>query len=1079
MIALKKLKLIQWHSFRDVTIPIGERTLFVGENGSGKSTIIDALQYALVAQLHKIRFNAAANEKRSGRNLEGYVLAKTGFEGEEYQRKEGISHVILEFQRGEGIFSAGICVEIAKDTTQPRELPWIVQDLRAKDIPVFLDDTHLLGFQQFKQRMRDVGAMVFESKKEYQKELTHVLGIFRRNVEFNPYLDALVRSIGFVPMNSVNQFVCDYILEERMVDISTMKSNLQSYKDAEAEAELTIKNITALEDILARAKIWHQHYKTIQNQEYLQKRLQWELEKERLEENDKKTKELLAEESQKQENNQHLQQELEGLRNHENQLTLALQSHQTYQLIQDLERSRQQTEKELEEAQRDQNRYQTLTEQLEALLNQSLARNDNGAVDIDRAIAQLEGEQETLYRSLSKNQELYENHTKELVELGRELEDLEQGLVRYPEGPTELVEALKKEGISAWIFADLVDVSDPTWQNALEGWLNTQRFAVLVEPEQLQRAIAIYDRLPRHIAGVPLPNLARMKPCEVRPQSLAELVLTDSPYARCYADYILGRVIRTDQEHLKDFDYSVTQSCLTYSGHTVNRIRDSVYSRWYLGKRAREQRKKDLLEERKQLQETVHQLELSIKLVAQRIERVKRSQPTISEIRYLTKTIAAIPELEKRLAALAEQIRRVDTSDLDIIKHELDTIKRTVQSKEQDLFQNQLALGNIQGQINILANEKPKLEALVQTRLQQFQDFIVNKEQFLEEWETYYQERVRSYEDRQNILENYEVSLQGTRNKLQKALEQYQTAVQKYSNDLHILLPLQPEHAFEIEALKKRLEATELPQYKEKIARARAMAEQQFKEHFVTRLNEYIEEARESFREINAILRSLTFGRDQYHFTLEERNDRKAQLEVIRKAAAIQENQGSLFEALINEGEREAVEALFNKILKNELDSFEVRQLCDYRTYFTYDIKVRDTSAIDPKTGKIPELSLSRVLKEKSGGESQTPYYVAIAASIYRYYKDDPENTVRLVIFDEAFNKMDERRIGVTLELFQELGMQIITAVPSEKLEIIQPYMDTVNLVLRYGHESWVRDYRAVLSKPISNPVSNPVSEPV
>jgi uncharacterized protein YPO0396 len=106
MIRLQKLRLIQWHSFRDVTIPIGERTLFVGENGSGKSTIIDAIQYALVTQLHKIRFNAAAAEKRSGRNLQGYILAKTGFEGEENQRTEGISHVILEFSRSDGVFCA-------------------------------------------------------------------------------------------------------------------------------------------------------------------------------------------------------------------------------------------------------------------------------------------------------------------------------------------------------------------------------------------------------------------------------------------------------------------------------------------------------------------------------------------------------------------------------------------------------------------------------------------------------------------------------------------------------------------------------------------------------------------------------------------------------------------------------------------------------------------------------------------------------------------------------------------------------------------------------------------------------------
>jgi hypothetical protein len=44
-----------------------------------------------------------------------------------------------------------------------------------------------------------------------------------------------------------------------------------------------------------------------------------------------------------------------------------------------------------------------------------------------------------------------------------------------------------------------------------------------------------------------------------------------------------------------------------------------------------------------------------------------------------------------------------------------------------------------------------------------------------------------------------------------------------------------------------------------------------------------------------------------------------------------------------------------------------------------YDIKIKETDVIDPAPGKPMELSLSRVLREKSGGETQTPYYVAIA----------------------------------------------------------------------------------------------------
>jgi uncharacterized protein YPO0396 len=59
---MTRVRLVNWHYFADETIEIGRSTLLAGDNGSGKSTIIDAVQYALVAQIQRIRFNAAASD---------------------------------------------------------------------------------------------------------------------------------------------------------------------------------------------------------------------------------------------------------------------------------------------------------------------------------------------------------------------------------------------------------------------------------------------------------------------------------------------------------------------------------------------------------------------------------------------------------------------------------------------------------------------------------------------------------------------------------------------------------------------------------------------------------------------------------------------------------------------------------------------------------------------------------------------------------------------------------------------------------------------------------------------------------
>ncbi|MBQ5563824.1 MAG: AAA family ATPase, partial [Clostridia bacterium] len=55
---LTRLKLIQWHYFDNETINFSSSNLFSGENGSGKSTIIDAIQLVLTTDTR--HFNNAA-----------------------------------------------------------------------------------------------------------------------------------------------------------------------------------------------------------------------------------------------------------------------------------------------------------------------------------------------------------------------------------------------------------------------------------------------------------------------------------------------------------------------------------------------------------------------------------------------------------------------------------------------------------------------------------------------------------------------------------------------------------------------------------------------------------------------------------------------------------------------------------------------------------------------------------------------------------------------------------------------------------------------------------------------------------
>lgn len=92
---LMRVKLINWHKFGNVTIEMGDSVLLSGENGAGKSTILDAIQFVMICS--KNHFNKAAHEKGK-RNLGSYLRCKTGREDRPYERTGALSgHIALEF----------------------------------------------------------------------------------------------------------------------------------------------------------------------------------------------------------------------------------------------------------------------------------------------------------------------------------------------------------------------------------------------------------------------------------------------------------------------------------------------------------------------------------------------------------------------------------------------------------------------------------------------------------------------------------------------------------------------------------------------------------------------------------------------------------------------------------------------------------------------------------------------------------------------------------------------------------------------------------------------------------------------
>ena len=1053
MITLERVRLVNWHNFIDNIIDIGNRCLLAGDNGSGKSTVIDAIQYVMAANLRMARFNSAAEERRGGgRDLMGYVRCKLGSESTEYSRGDTVAHVMLQWshitETGEDkSFSCGVCIEAYTDNRY-KEYFWIGQ-APIKDISIQTDKNEPFNFRQFKNILSEKNIYDYPTKRDYINEFTNKLGVSRRQADLNPYLESLTRSIGFKPLESIDKFVCDFILDENPVSIQAMKHNLENYKEAERQAKMAVIKIGVLKKICAKAAEWRTYDGLILKQGYLKLRI--ELEKE-IQNKDNSSRQLVETQNQLDFTNRQiasLNQKRQDMEQEHRALVQSLATNDSHRLYEEIQVRIERLKNNLEILEKRSEEYRLLKTQCEALINRKL----NEDFDKENEILAAEAEKfyEEKYSAGRKKNELAEL----LRDARSELADLEKGILRYPDSPRELKAALEKAGIESHFLTELAEINDPAWADAVEGWLNTRRFAILVDPANFQKALGVYNQLPRSIAGAFIPNIEKMRNAPVRPGSLAEIVNAKA-YAQIYINFTLGKVMRTDLENLKTYDSAVTKECMTYTNHTASRIKEDIYRRHYLGMAAREERKKFLAAETERLEAELIKAEKDEREARDNEECCNRVIRELFKLKDLFPSIADSALIKTELTAAEEELSAIDTQsfqELENRRKELDEQLKLMRDDYDHMVERRGSLSNK------LSNCQDALEKYKQTQEEKeeaIKNFGSDNPLMIGECEDYAKKRL-SETSIAELLNTYESTLKGFRTHAETNKKEYSKLIAEYDQEFHFLLGMDPTENEKAENLLKRLETSELPEYKEKISKANKDAEKEFKEHFISRLNERIEEARESFKEINGILRSLSFGNDQYAFHLEELSERKGQIEVIRRAAQIPAVEDGLFSQLEAPAERKAAEELFNRILDSPLDSKDLRDICDYRTYFHYDIITTETDKMDEKGVPI-KLSLSRVLKEKSGGESQTPYYVAIAASFYRFFKARPENTVRLVIFDEAFNRMDDERIGKILEFYKTLNLQIISSVPPEKIEAIAPYMDRINVISRFGSAVKIRD---------------------
>ena len=279
---------------------------------------------------------------------------------------------------------------------------------------------------------------------------------------------------------------------------------------------------------------------------------------------------------------------------------------------------------------------------------------------------------------------------------------------------------------------------------------------------------------------------------------------------------------------------------------------------------------------------------------------------------------------------------------------------------------------------------------------------------------------------------------------------------------------------------------TQLARYVTEADNALREAEFAFRADFVGKLQENLQTLEESRRELNRSLRSRPFHGQYYSFVKQPAPDLKDILDWVLAWSPEQGGDvGGLFDAASdpNHPHRAAIARVRDLLMEaaggeGRTGGWDER-LADYRQYYHFDVRMSD----DKEGGGNPEL-LSRRLGKGSGGEHQSPFYVAIGAALaaaYRIERDQdgrPRGGMALAVFDEAFSKLDLQNTVSALGFLDELGLQVLLAAPDEKYGQIAEHVDTIVNVYRDGGSVHIDTEQIKAAARQALAADNPVPRP-
>lgn len=1067
MILLKKVRLINWYGFSNVTAPIGLFTLIAGRNGNGKSAMLDAIKYAAYGDTV---FNKSSESKGS-RTLSSYTRGLLDATAGTYMRPADripnvYSHIVLEYfdDLEEKSFVLGAVIE-TNSANNCQTFRYVADQTSLDQMEHTREEdgcTIPLGASELQKKYR----LTLLNREQGLPRFMQMTGLKLNLGQMPTYLRKLRGIMSYDPNARIDQFIRESVLEERNVDFKKLIEAKENIERLNENFDVIQSEIGELDGVLGEYDAWESEsnrlladdirivYKTIKN-------LKEDLDEKKAErELARKTREDITE------NLRILKNRNQDLENRLIKARINLNSLDSMRMIgQEQDRL-----KKLEEEQRALLKKCRDLEQFQTVISEIMNCFFENAEQITdkNILASLCGYEYTAAQKSSavaamkqKTDLAYDEIVKQISGVERDIDDLEKRLntqnqileeckkhkntyrqiPEYVGLKEQINRELERRKISAraqFACEYVIGLEDETWRDAIEAFLGARRYTILVPPEYYDIADDVLNRSEYRYAHLFNTKLLMRRDVKVEEDSVVSMLIIKNPVAKRYFEFQLGRMHAVALGRVRAYENAISREGRVSVAMDGYFLRFDRISSYYLGQKTFELNRIRAQKEIARIQDEKKQkLVVKSELVGQK-SILAQDKEFFREYDYdaHSKYQEAAREARESKAQL-ERLQKAQKNNREYI--ELDeTVRRLEEEKEAVSQESQK---NVQKNIEL------------ETVIARCDDKIKDRTVKLEEQEKQYKEyQIEHYTVVQKTVEAYEKFVENgkkgpggllaeeTRGRIRRSIEQHKSSLMQLQADYNAkhsgnMLPRGTEGRGQYAARRDRIWMDNLQEIRQKLEEQTRRYEDIFKNEFVLTILNSCEKARDDLKQINRELAKLNFSA-KYEFDVHYVRDGSEYAKIIEYARFLDEREqlggrtegqmtlGMLTTVTDEEGEQleQEMKRIVNQIIEKNSEE-AISRFADYRNYMTYEILI--TNQV------LNRAKLSRQTGFNSGAEVQIPYLLILASALLLIY-NQRVNSTRLVFIDEPFAKMDPGNVKLMLDFLRSQRLQIIFCSPDK-----------------------------------------------